>query len=231
MAEILQTIKSFEMWIYFGLGVLALINLRKLVLALQEWRGTVFGLERENAQRRISESVSILILLFCSGLVLFFVNTFVTPGLPLTQPLSTPTLSLLTTITPTLGATSSQTIGGQSLAATQAVPASDGCIKGQVELTFPLNGAVLGGVVNIKGTIKVNNFGFYKYEYAPNGSTNWATIAAGHQLFPPDSILGSWDTTMLVPGDYQLRLVVEDNGKLLPACVVSIIIIAPSATP
>jgi hypothetical protein len=231
MAEILQSINNNEFWIYLGLSLVGLLNLRKFILALQEWRGTVFGLERDNAQRRINEAVSVLVLLICIGLIVFGINTFVYPGLTLEQALATPTLSPLATPTLTLPAAPSQAAGEQSLITTQVVPAANGCIPGKVELFYPTESAVLSGVVEIKGLIKVSNFGFYKYEYAANGNQTFATIAAGHDANPKDNILGSWDTSMLVPGDYQLRLVVEDNGNLLPACAVSVKIVAPTQSP
>jgi hypothetical protein len=231
MAEILQFINNYELWIYLGLSLVGLLNLRKLILALQEWRGTFFGLERDIIQRRISEAVSILVLLFCIGIIVFGLNSFVYPGLTLDQALATPTLSPLATAAATLPSSTSQPSGGQSLMTTQVVPSENGCVPGKVELSYPTNSAVLSGVVEIKGLIKVNNFGFYKYEFAPNGNPTYATIAAGHEANPANNVLGSWDTSMLVPGDYQLRLVVEDNGNLLPACVVSVTIVAPTKAP
>jgi hypothetical protein len=70
--------------------------------------------------------------------------------------------------------------------------------------------------------VNISNFGFYKYEVAPQGSDTWATISAGRAIVNNGS-LGRWDTTALTPGDYQLRLVVTDNqGQALQACVVPV---------
>ena len=88
------------------------------------------------------------------------------------------------------------------------------------------SGEVQGKIV-ISGTIDVPNFGFYKYEYAPQGSETWSTIAAGDKTIR-EGELGAWDTSQLTPGDYQLRLLVTDNlGKALPACIVPVHVIAP----
>ena len=211
--------------------LVGLANLRELILALQEWRGTFFGLEKDIIQRRISEAVSVLVLLFSIGIIVFGLNTFVYPGLTLEQELATPTLSPLATVTVTLPSSTSQPSGSQSLMATQVVPSENGCIPGKVELSFPTDSAVLSGAIEVKGLIKVSNFGFYKYEYAPSGNSTFSTIAAGHNANPANNVLGPWDTSLLVPGDYQFRLVVEDNGNLLPACVVSVKIIAPTPAP
>ena len=78
------------------------------------------------------------------------------------------------------------------------------------------------GTVELIGTVNIPNFGFYKYEVAPQGSDTWATISAGREIINQWQ-LGSWITTALTPGDYQLRLVVTDNqGQALPACVVPV---------
>ena len=77
-------------------------------------------------------------------------------------------------------------------------------------------------MVEISGTVNVPNFGFYKYEFAVPGSELWATISADREVVKNDS-LGSWSTGTLVPGEYQLRLVVTDTqGQALPACVISV---------
>ncbi len=78
------------------------------------------------------------------------------------------------------------------------------------------------GKIVLIGTVNIPNFGFYKYEVAALGSDTWATISAGREIVI-DSKLGEWITTALIPGDYQLRLVVTDNqGQELQACVVSV---------
>jgi hypothetical protein len=77
------------------------------------------------------------------------------------------------------------------------------------------------------GTANIPNFGFYKYEFAPIGSGIWGTIVAKN-IPIQDGNLGSWDTSAIAAGDYQLRLVVSDNqGNDLPACVIPVRIKAP----
>jgi hypothetical protein len=103
-----------------------------------------------------------------------------------------------------------------------------GCTPGQVEWTFPKAGDEISGKVELKGTVNVPNLGFYKYEFSQAGVENWMTIAAGNENNKVDAVLGTWDTTLLIPGDYQLRLVVADNqNQLMPACVIPIRIVAP----
>jgi hypothetical protein len=82
-------------------------------------------------------------------------------------------------------------------------------------------------VVQIKGVINVENFGFYKYEYALPGGSAWVTIAAGSSI-DPEGNLGFWDTSQLSPQVYLLRIVVADNqGIEQPACTTQVRVTAP----
>ena len=72
------------------------------------------------------------------------------------------------------------------------------------------------------GYANVPNFGFYKYEVAPLGTANWATISAGDKIVK-DGELGDWDTTALANGEYFLQLVIIDNvGVTLEPCVIAV---------
>jgi hypothetical protein len=63
MEEALSFFRAFEVWIYLLLGLGGLIYIRKFILAWQELRGAAFGLERENAQTRLNQSASVLVLI------------------------------------------------------------------------------------------------------------------------------------------------------------------------
>src|SRR5450759_4860054 len=102
MKEIIRALKSVEVGIYILLGLLVLVYFRKVLIAVNDWRGTYFGLERENAQRRLSQAVSILVLLLLVGVLEFFVVSFIFPGIPGVQISSTLTLNPLATLTTTL---------------------------------------------------------------------------------------------------------------------------------
>lgn len=242
MDAILRFFTSNEVWVYILLGVIGLVYLRKLAGAIQEGRGVIFGLERNNTQRRLNEAVSILVLLGMLGLGEFVLVSFVAPSLPGVQILPTPTIQILGTPGTQQDAQGTQprtTVEGTPIS-TLAVQASS-CIPGQLEFTQPVQGGVVSGKVTLKGTIRVQNFGFYKYEFASLSSQTWTTIQAGDYIrceqadcinpaateMPPD-VLGDWDTSLLMPGDYFLRLVVTDNqGQVLPACQIQIRISPP----
>ncbi len=80
-------------------------------------------------------------------------------------------------------------------------------------------------MVEIYGTVVVKDLGFYKFEFSPQGLETWATFFAGREI-KPEAPIGVWDTTQLVPGDYQLRLVTTDNqGSEFPPCVINVRVI------
>ena len=89
-------------------------------------------------------------------------------------------------------------------------------------ISAPSPGDEVKGTISISGTADVPNFGFYKYEVAPMGSQNWATIAANRNPVKNDE-LGKWNTASVTNGDYFLRLVITDNvGESLEPCVIAV---------
>jgi hypothetical protein len=104
---------------------------------------------------------------------------------------------------------------------------ASGCKPDEINLTSPEPGQEVSGTVQLIGTVDVDNFGFYKYEVAQQGTETWATISAGREIVRNGDV-GLWDTSTLTPGDYQLRLEVTDNqGKPYPSCIISVRVIAP----
>jgi hypothetical protein len=231
MENILKFLKSAEPWIYLVLSAAGLLILRRVILHWQEWQGTVFGLERESAQRRFSASLTLFILLFMLGVAEFLTASIVFPDFPQTQNVATPTIELLATSTVTLQPVVVPTPSIENLAPTIA-PLEEGCIEGQIEWIYPTAGTELRNEIELRGTVSVPNLGFYKYEYNLTGTDTWVTIAAGDRPIIDQPLggegSGKWDTSQLVPGDYLLRLVVTDNvNNMFPACVIPVRIVAP----
>jgi hypothetical protein len=225
---VFQFLQAYEIWIYAILGVISLFYLRKLWLGLREWRGSLFGFEREVAQPRFSAALTGLVLLALIGIGEFSIVTFVIPSVPKTTILPTATINPVQRITSTLGV-SSITITPIVTVVTKVPTSSvNGCIPNQIEWTFPKAGGLLKGTVELRGTVDVPNLGFFKYEYSKMGSDTWVTIAAGNEKKVDKPLAGLWNTGQLATGDYLLRLVVADNqNKLLPACIIQVRIIAP----
>jgi hypothetical protein len=223
MAEVYIFLASYEVLIYILLAMGALFAFRWLWRSWRESQTAVFTMEREFSSRRLGQSAAIstlIIVLFCAE---FFMATFIIPGLPSEVFLTTPTLDLISTPTGTLSPemmTQFANLPSQSAAANLV-----GCTPNQIILTSPAAGDDIKGTVELIGTVNIPNFGFYKYEVARAGTDTWATISADRNMVN-NGLLGRWNTTALTPGDYQLRLVVTDNqGLVLPACVVPVRIV------
>ncbi|HEX9029663.1 MAG TPA: hypothetical protein VF823_10860 [Anaerolineales bacterium] len=249
MEEALSFFRAFEVWIYLLLGLGALIYIRKFILAWGELREAAFGLERDNAQARLNQSASILVLLLMMAVSEFVVVSFIVPEVPGATPLLTPTLNLLTTPTTTLlpttpvaasgtvtntisqAGTAAATPGSAVLPNATGEISATGCITGEVYILSPAEGQQISGVVPVTGTANIPNFGFYRYETKRPDETIWLTLQVGNTVVQ-NGRLGDWDTQRLQPGDYQLGLVIVDNqGKPLPPCVIKVHVARTESTP
>ena len=228
MQTLLRFLSKYEVIFYFLLAIAVVISLRKVLLSWKQWRIAVFGLEKETSQHAFSEGMTILILCGFLGLSLFIVNTFITPSVPGVQQVGTPTVDLTVQPTATVNVEELITQTTSGLMPTLASLFSQGCIPDQIEWTDPVDGDTINGTVTLKGTVNVTDLGYYKYEYAQYGSDSWTTIAAGNSKVVNDALGGTWDTSELTPGDYQLRLVVTDHQNTsLPECTIKITVAAP----
>jgi hypothetical protein len=224
MAEVLRFFRSYEIWIYIILGVIALWQIRKFGMAWGEVRGAAFGMEREAAQNHLNQAALMLIVLLMMAFAEFTLVYFIAPSIPGAIPIPSPTLNLLATATAVIPM---ETLGGETAAT--PLPSLEGnqvtvqgCVSGQVMITSPKDGETISGVVKIMGTANIDNFGFYKYEIARPGETIWLSLNAGEAPVNGGE-LGEWITDVLPPGDYMLRLVVTDNvGQALAPCVVQV---------
>lgn len=232
MEEAIRFFRTFEIWVYLLLGLVGLFYIRKFVLAWDELRNAGFGLERDHAQTRLNSSATILVLLIFLAVGEFVLVTFVAPTMPGANPLSTPTLGLLSTATSTISPATTQIPGDLTNAVPGTVPTvvfaptpGGGCLPGQIELTSPQNGQEVSGVIEVMGNADIPDFGFYKIEMKLPESTNWLTIQAGNVPVKLGK-LGDWDTRSLNPGEYQLGLIVVDNqARLSSPCVVQVSVV------
>jgi len=235
MEEVLRFFRAYEVWIYLLLALVGLFYVRKFVISWQELREAAFGLEREKAQARLNQAASVLVLLFAMAITEFVLVSFIAPAVPGAIPLLTPTLDLLATPTTTLPpAQATEAQANLALTPTSpftAVPEESGCVSGSIEIASPLSGDEIGGVVDITGTVTIPNFGFYKLEMKRLEETDWLTILAGNEP-RVNGLLGSWNTSLLSPGNHQLSLVVSDNqGQTLPPCIIQVRITNLLVTP
>ena len=234
MEEALRNLKTFEVWIYLLLGFGGLFFIRKFMLAWQELRVAAFGLERQQAQARLNWAASILVLLLTIAVAEFVLVSFIAPTVPGASPLMTPTLDLLASPTTTLVITDTSAGNAPQAAFTATPPLqplASGCVADSIEITSPQNGQEVSGTVDIVGTANIPNFGFYKFEMKLPEDASWQTLQAGNQVRNQES-LGIWDTRRLLPGEYQLNLVVVDNqGQASQPCIVQVRVLPFEETP
>ena len=225
MTNLVRALDSYKEGIFLVLAIGAVLAFRWLWKSWREWQMSVYKLEREFAMRRLSQAVTfslVVVVLLCAEAALV---VFVIPGLPASFFIPTPTMDVLAQPVGTLSPDQMT----QAVAAPQpAVSANmQGCVPNQIMISSPKPGEEVKGKIEVKGTVNIPNFGFYKYEVALRGSDTWATILAGTEV-RIDAPLGQWDTTALTPGDYQLRVVVTDNkGVALTPCIIPIRVLAP----
>lgn len=237
MGEALSFFRTYEIWIYLLLGIVGLVYLRKFALAWQELQGAAFGLERESAQGRLNQAAGMLIFVLALVMAEFTLVSFILPSTAAVVPLFTPTLNLLSSPTTTLPAAAVEVGGGDNAATATQLPlaplaeSESQCIAGQIAITSPTNGSEVNGIVDVVGSANIPNFGFYKLEMRRPGEQSWLTILAGNEI-KQEATLGSWNTTLIPAGDYQLGLVVVDNqGIAQPACIIQIRVGTALGTP
>lgn len=223
MEQIVGFFRAYELWIYAALGVFAAWQLLKFISGWERLRSAAFGIERELAQNKLNQAAVMLVLALFVAVAEFTLVSFVAPTMPGAMPLPSATLNLLAF--PTATQPPSGEAGATTVVDTTPTPEQNliaGCVPGEVMITFPEDGESVTGVIEVKGSANIANFGFYKYEIARPGETIWLSINAGEQVVQ-EGVLGEWITSVLPPGEYQLRLMVADNqGKFRPPCIVHV---------
>jgi hypothetical protein len=232
MEQALRFFSDYEIWIYVILGILALWQVRKFALAWEELRSAFFGMEREAAQSRVNAAATLIVLLIFMAVAEFTIVTFVVPTLPGTNFLPTPTLDLLATPTFTLPPpTQDPEETPQPTATPGELPAAEGCLPEQINLTSPRNSDRISGSITIEGSANVPNFGFYTLQIAHPGDVIWLPIQVGQEPISKNT-LGIWNTTSILPGEYMLKLVVTDNvGNVMAPCIIQLTVLEPTPEP
>lgn len=225
MAEVLRFFVQYEAVLYFVLGLGGIVYIYRFWLAWQEVSRATYRLEREASRERLNQAAIILFSLLATAMVIFIMVTFVSTTLPAQALLATPTLDLSAASQAGAAIPTQEAVVATAtpLATVSIDPAA--CVPDRINISEPVAGATLSGAVEVRGTVDVPNFGFYKFEYARAAEELWLTIQAGRNVVRDGILVESWDTSRLPVGDYVLQLVVTDNeGQALPPCRIPVYI-------
>lgn len=223
MEELIRFVVNYEVGIYLVLGIVLLINLRRLISARILLGRANFGLEREVAQKRIRSAFTFIFLVSLLGLSNFILVSVASIRYPGIAQIATPAIDLLSTQTPYTGEGIDPNVTPQGLQQTQTAIAVTGCIPDQLEWIDPQSGDEIRGSIELIGTVNLPNLGFYKYEYRYQGDEIWTPISAGNKPVVEGALGGTWNTKQLQPGNYHLRLVVSDNmNNLVQPCEIEV---------
>ncbi|MGD8813359.1 MAG: hypothetical protein PVI78_02670 [Anaerolineales bacterium] len=221
MEKALLFIEENQTWIYFILLVGGLIYLRLSLIRANQYRKAMFALERERALSRLTQAGAMLVLTFAFGVAVFVVANFVAPAylanIHASPEVEADPQSTLQAETETTG-----DLPQATQAAAETLP-SIGCPDPNVNLVLPQDGSTISGVVEVRGTATHTAFGFYQYYYRSiSPGSSWNVVTAGSEP-KVDDVLGIWDTTWLLAGEYYFRLVVTDTaGVPAPECVIQV---------
>ena len=213
MEELIRFVVNYEVGIYVVLGIVLLINIRRLIAAWISLRKANFGLEREVAQKGIRSAFTFIFLVSLLGISNFILVSVANIRYPGIAQIATPTIDILSTQMPQIGEGLDPNITPQVLQQTQTAIAKTGCIPEQLEWIDPQPGDEIRGSIELIGTINLPNLGFYKYEYRYQTDEIWVPISVGNKSVIEEALGGTWNTNQIQPGNYFLRLFVYDNAN------------------
>lgn len=239
MLEFLRPIIKFDTWIYAGLGLVALFFIRLIWIARRDRIRSIFTLERENANARMTRYFIGLMIVFGLMMGVYYVSS-ITPTIvppPQETPTPTPIIALpptptpppllptpTSTPTPLPPPTFEVVVDTPTPAPNISRGAPPGCPVPGSQIFQPGNGAEVQGVIQVTGAANIDNFDYYKFEFRVPPSGEWSFIAR-YDNPVPEGVLGTWNTDTVSPGEYDFRLVVVDAiGNFPEPCVIRLIV-------
>jgi hypothetical protein len=245
MRTLLQFTSRIAPILYVLLAFGVFFSIRRLFQAYNSQRKAVFGLEREAAHQQRRSSLGAIITFLVMAGAIYVVDNIVVPNLGeppeeptptpivfVTQvPTSTPSILLYPTITPTVGLPPAE--GGEQ-PAEPVEEVADACSIIGSTITVPEPGqAVSGANVRVEGEANILNFSQYKFEInGPSTDGAWVVVATYVTPVATNALLGVWDATSLLPGNYTLRLVVlAEDGSYPTPCEVPIVVLKAGSAP
>jgi hypothetical protein len=85
-------------------------------------------------------------------------------------------------------------------------------------------GAVLRGMIQVRGTANIGRFSYYKFEIWSEKTPAWSFLMRSGQSVT-NGVLMTWDAAAVSPGAYRLRLiVVDETGNYPEPCELRVIV-------
>ncbi len=238
MLEFLRPIALFDTWLFIGLGLVAIFFIRLIWLARKDRVRSIFTLEQENANSRMTRAFIGLMIVLSLMIGVYFLSLKIPTIVPPSQdtPTPTPILALLPTHTPppllpTPTPTSTPLPAPTvdvAIDTPTPIPSLDSgqapnCPHPSSIITQPGDGAHVNGLIQVSGTTTLDNFDYYKFEFrVPN--SEWSFISRFDSSVV-GGVLGSWNTDTVPPGEYEFRLVVVDAiGNFPEPCTIRLIV-------
>lgn len=237
VARVLSLLRAYSLYLYAA-GFLALVlSLNEIREAQKLRQETIFALEKELAATKIRRGVGSAV----AALVFLALVTYVTYAQlptetqpPIVEP--TPTLMVIelptsTPVTPTPTRTKIPTRPKPTAlpptpTATPTRPPAPLCPNPGVRIVSPGVNQILSGEAVIRGTARIDQFQFYKLEYALGEEPRqWNSIGEINHSAVVDGVLGVWNLAGFPPGTAWLRLTVVDlSGNFPTPCDLRVVI-------
>jgi len=242
MTVLIELIDNFAIWIYVACALTVLVYLRVIFLAKKERGASLFTIEKEVATGRAYRATFTILGLLVIVSLVAFVDVYLAPTLsvamgssiptgPLVLPTPTDTPVVPTpTASPTRGPISRPTPPWTPTPETSPTPipivASASCPDPLSKITYPVLNQTVGGIVEIKGTAKIDDFWFYKVEFClPDCGSEPHMIDQMKYRAVENGVLMAWDTGDLSgPVTLRLTVVKSDGNYSDPPCEVPVVV-------
>ena len=228
MADAIRFFQQYESVIYFLLALGILFYGWRFYKAWVELRGSIFGLEQVNGQRRLNRSAIAIFVMLLLGVGVFSMVTFAQTVIDSTEAMSALILPEEEgeqgvgegAVNPDVA---ENEVADGSLPTATPLPtvAVDPalCSSDSIMITSPAPNQEVRGIIEITGVVNVDDFGFYMFEIARSEEELWLPIQANRTLAPEEVTLLEWDSSLFPPGNYVFQLVVtKSDGEEYPPC-------------
>jgi len=227
MADAIRFFQQYESVIYFLLGVFIIFYGWRFYKAWEELRGSVFGLEQRNAQRRLTRSAISIFVMLMLGIGVFSLVTFADSVIDSTGIVANMILPEGMVSEDSVDTGEAVTNGDGTLATATPLPTvavdSNLCDPETINITSPVINQEISGEFEITGLVNVDDFGYFVIQFAKPNAELWTSIQASRTLVPEEATLAVWDTTRWPSDSYVLQLVVTtSDGQEYPPCRVPI---------